>query len=163
MTSHLNRLHIGRTLNIRSTSPWDAASTINTRARSPTGTPPARIFFLFSNRIRLSNSGSTSPLDDYRRFFRFEVQIRQDERVVGTLSERRRSGSGGEHRAPLYVIAGAALAAAYGKSEAWPGGIGLILLDEFGGTAGIARSRIGSSRYISVWMRIAGSSRWPPA
>lgn len=76
--------------------------------------------------------GSTSPLDDYRRFFRFEVQIRQDERVVGTLSERMRSGSGGEHRAPLYVIAGAALAAAYGKSEAWPGGIGLILLDEFG-------------------------------
>lgn len=76
--------------------------------------------------------GSTSPLDDYRRFFRFEVQIRQDERVVGTLSERMRSGSGGEHRAPLYVIAGAALAAAYGKSAAYPGGIGLILLDEFG-------------------------------
>jgi chromosome segregation protein len=73
-----------------------------------------------------------SPLDDYRRFFRFEVQIRQEERVIGTLSERMRSGSGGEHRAPLYVIAGAALAAAYGKSEAHPGGLGLILLDEFG-------------------------------
>lgn len=73
-----------------------------------------------------------SPLDDYRRFFRFEVQIRQEERIIGTLSERMRSGSGGEHRAPLYVIAGAALAAAYGKSEAHPGGIGLILLDEFG-------------------------------
>jgi len=75
---------------------------------------------------------TTSPLDDYRRFFRFEVQIRQDDRVIGTLSERMRSGSGGEHRAPLYVIAGAALAAAYGKSEAHPGGMGLILLDEFG-------------------------------
>ncbi|KAA0072382.1 hypothetical protein CIW53_01605 [Rhodanobacter sp. T12-5] len=75
---------------------------------------------------------AASPLDDYRRFFRFEVQIRQDERIIGTLSERMRSGSGGEHRAPLYVIAGAALAAAYGKSEAHPGGIGLILLDEFG-------------------------------
>ena len=75
---------------------------------------------------------ATSPLDDYRRFFRFEVQIRQDDRVIGTLSERMRSGSGGEHRAPLYVIAGAALAAAYGKTEAQPGGIGLILLDEFG-------------------------------
>ena len=73
-----------------------------------------------------------SPLDDYRRFFRFEVQVRQGERVIGTLSERMRSGSGGEHRAPLYVIAGAALAAAYGKSEAHPGGLGLILLDEFG-------------------------------
>lgn len=75
---------------------------------------------------------TASPLDDYRRFFRFEVQIRQDDRVIGTLSERMRSGSGGEHRAPLYVIAGAALAAAYGKSDAHPGGMGLILLDEFG-------------------------------
>ena len=73
-----------------------------------------------------------SPLDDYRRFFQFGVQIRQDDRVIGTLSERMRSGSGGEHRAPLYVIAGAALAAAYGKSEAHPGGLGLVLLDEFG-------------------------------
>jgi chromosome segregation protein len=77
---------------------------------------------------RLANS----PLDDYRRFFHFGVEIRQDERLVGTLSERMRSGSGGEHRAPLYVIAGAALAAAYGKSEAHSGGIGVILLDEFG-------------------------------
>lgn len=73
-----------------------------------------------------------SPLDDYRRFFRFEVKIRQEDRDIGTLSERMRSGSGGEHRAPLYVIAGAALAAAYGKSAATPGGMGLILLDEFG-------------------------------
>lgn len=76
--------------------------------------------------------GAASPLDDYRRFFRFEVQIRHDDQVIGNLSERMRSGSGGEHRAPLYVIAGAALAAAYGKSEAYPGGIGVILLDEFG-------------------------------
>ncbi|MBP1473847.1 AAA family ATPase [Frateuria sp. MAH-13] len=80
----------------------------------------------------LATRAAASPLDDYRRFFRFEVQIRHDERVIGTLSERMRSGSGGEHRAPLYVIAGAALAAAYGKSEAHPDGIGLILLDEFG-------------------------------
>jgi uncharacterized protein YPO0396 len=77
-------------------------------------------------------TAAASPLDDYRRFFHFEVRILQDERVIGTLSERMRSGSGGEHRAPLYVIAGAALAAAYGKSEAHPGGLGLILLDEFG-------------------------------
>lgn len=76
--------------------------------------------------------GAASALDDYRRFFRFEVQIRQDDKVIGSLSERMRSGSGGEHRAPLYVIAGAALAAAYGKSAAHPGGLGLILLDEFG-------------------------------
>lgn len=79
-----------------------------------------------------ARSTITSPLDDYRRFFRFEVQIKQEDRIVGTLSERMRSGSGGEHRAPLYVIAGAALAAAYGKSDAHRGGLGLILLDEFG-------------------------------
>jgi len=79
-----------------------------------------------------ASRGAASPLDDYRRFFRFEVQIREGDRVIGSLSERMRSGSGGEHRAPLYVIAGAALAAAYGKSETHTGGLGLILLDEFG-------------------------------
>ena len=79
-----------------------------------------------------ARGATPSPLDDYRRFFRFEVEVRQDDRVIGTLSERMRSGSGGEHRAPLYVIAGAALAAAYGKSETETGGLGLILLDEFG-------------------------------
>ena len=73
-----------------------------------------------------------SPLDDYRRFFSFEVNIQQDGRVIGTLSERMRSGSGGEHRAPMYVIAGAALAAAYGKRDGQQGGLGLIMLDEFG-------------------------------
>jgi uncharacterized protein YPO0396 len=73
-----------------------------------------------------------SPLDDYRRFFSFEVVIKQDDTVIGTLSERMRSGSGGEHRAPLYVIAGAALAAAYGKGDGQHGGLGVIMLDEFG-------------------------------
>ena len=61
---------------------------------------------------------------------RFNIQ--QDGRVIGTLSERMRSGSGGEHRAPMYVIAGAALAAAYGKRDGQQGGLGLIMLDEFG-------------------------------
>lgn len=77
-------------------------------------------------------AGASSPLDDYRRFFSFEVVIKQEDTVIGTLSERMRSGSGGEHRAPLYVIAGAALAAAYGKGEGQQGGIGVIMLDEFG-------------------------------
>ena len=81
---------------------------------------------------KIVGKGGVSPLDDYRRFFSFEVEIRQGERTVGTLSERMRSGSGGEHRAPMYVIAGAALAAAYGKSEGQSGGLGLMMLDEFG-------------------------------
>ena len=81
---------------------------------------------------KIVGKGGVSPLDDYRRFFSFEVEIRQGERTIGTLSERMRSGSGGEHRAPMYVIAGAALAAAYGKSEGQSGGLGLMMLDEFG-------------------------------
>lgn len=82
---------------------------------------------------RTTTRGLTaSPLDDYRLFFRFEVVIKSEGAVVGTLSKRMRSGSGGEHRAPLYVIAGASLAAAYGKQRGILGGLGLILLDEFG-------------------------------
>lgn len=83
---------------------------------------------------KVGGKGATmpSPLDDYRRFFNFEVNIKQGDAVIGTLSERMRSGSGGEHRAPLYIIAGAALAAAYGKSEGHSGGLGVIMLDEFG-------------------------------
>ncbi|MET0288188.1 MAG: SbcC/MukB-like Walker B domain-containing protein [Pseudoxanthomonas sp.] len=73
-----------------------------------------------------------SPLDDYRLFYRFEVIIKQDDREVGTLSKRMKSGSGGEHRAPLYVIAGASLASAYGKKATDASGLGVILLDEFG-------------------------------
>ena len=42
---------------------------------------------------------AASPLDDYRLFFRFEVVIKSEGAVVGTLSKRMRSGSGGEHRA----------------------------------------------------------------
>lgn len=94
------------------------------------GEVPAALRELIEDNV--AQRGAASPLDDYRRFFRFEVQIREGDKVIGNLSERMRSGSGGEHRAPLYVIAGAALAAAYGKSEAYPGGMGLILLDEFG-------------------------------
>ena len=97
---------------------------------------------------------AASPLDDYRRFFHFGVEIRQDDRVIGTLSERMRSGSGGEHRAPLYVIAGAALAAAYGKSEAHPGGLGVILLDEFGDKIDAQNARATSNYLRSLGLQL---------
>jgi len=85
------------------------------------------------------------------------VQIRQEDRVLSNLSERMRSGSGGEPRAPLYVIAGAALAAAYGKSEAHPGGLGLILLDEFGDKidAQNARAITGYLRSLGLQLMLA--------
>lgn len=58
-------------------------------------------------------TGVSSPLDDYREFFEFDIEIRREDPItkelksVGLLSKRLGAGSGGEHRAPLYVIAGA--------------------------------------------------------
>jgi len=77
-----------------------------------------------------------SPLDDYREFFEFDVQIQREDpvtavrRQVGMLSQRVGPGSGGEHRAPLYVMAGAALASAYHAKPGDDSGIRLIVLDE---------------------------------
>jgi chromosome segregation protein len=96
------------------------------------GEVPAAFRDIIEDKVGSKGANTPSPLDDYRRFFSFEVVIKQEETVIGTLSERMRSGSGGEHRAPLYVIAGAALAAAYGKAEGQQGGLGVIMLDEFG-------------------------------
>lgn len=48
-----------------------------------------------------------SPLDDYREFFDFDIEVLREEASTGTtkhigwLSKRVGSGSGGEHRAPL--------------------------------------------------------------
>ena len=69
-----------------------------------------------------------SPLQDHRRFFAFDVQILQNGAPAGVLSKRFDHSSGGEHRTPLYVIFGAALAAAYGAAAGAPSG--LMLLDE---------------------------------
>jgi uncharacterized protein YPO0396 len=77
-----------------------------------------------------------SPLDDYREFFEFDIEIQREDPVtkqrksIGHLSKRLGSGSGGEHRAPLYVIAGAALASAYRLESGKRQGMRLILLDE---------------------------------
>ena len=72
----------------------------------------------------------TSPLNDHRRFFGYDVEILGADGPIGLLSKRLGPGSGGEHRTPLYVIFGAALAAAYGKSRGTQTGGGIMLLDE---------------------------------
>ena len=72
----------------------------------------------------------TSPLNDHRRFFSYDVEILGSEGPIGLLSKRLGPGSGGEHRTPLYVIFGAALAAAYGKSRGSQARGGIMLLDE---------------------------------
>lgn len=72
----------------------------------------------------------TSPLNDHRRFFSYDVEILAGNAPIGLLSKRLGPGSGGEHRTPLYVIFGAALAAAYGKSRSAQTSGGIMLLDE---------------------------------
>lgn len=72
----------------------------------------------------------TSPLNDHRRFFSYDVEIVAQNATIALLSKRLGPGSGGEHRTPLYVIFGAALAAAYGKSRNAGTGGGIMLLDE---------------------------------
>lgn len=71
-----------------------------------------------------------SPLNDHRLFFIYDVDIYAGGELKGKLSKRFGPGSGGEHRTPLYVIFGAALAAAFGKPAGTPGCGGLIMLDE---------------------------------
>jgi chromosome segregation protein len=75
------------------------------------------------------NAGN--PLDDYRLLFSFDLVVSRDGRKDTVLSKRLGVGSNGEHRAPFYVIAGAAMAAAYridaGKHST---GAGVMLLDE---------------------------------
>lgn len=72
----------------------------------------------------------TSPLSDHRRFFSYDVEISNNGTAKGWLSKRFGPGSGGEHRTPLYVIFGAALAAAYGKARGVQTAGGIIMLDE---------------------------------
>lgn len=76
-----------------------------------------------------------SPLDDYREYFDFDVEVLRETadgslKHVGWLSKRVGSGSGGEHRAPLYVIAGAAMASAYRLERGDESGIRLLVVDE---------------------------------
>ncbi|WP_296033295.1 SbcC/MukB-like Walker B domain-containing protein [uncultured Alcanivorax sp.] len=95
--------------------------------------PPEFQVLLDENTV--TGAPARSPLDDYREFFDFDIEIyrRDAERhrvTLGRLSRRIGTGSGGEHRAPLYVIAGAALASAYHLSSNNQDGLALIALDE---------------------------------
>ncbi|WP_241082021.1 SbcC/MukB-like Walker B domain-containing protein [Achromobacter xylosoxidans] len=85
----------------------------------------------------LVGAGSVkSPLDDYREFFEFDVEVQRVDSVTGIakrtglLSKRVGSGSGGEHRSPLYVIAGAAIASAYRLERGDDSGLRLLVIDE---------------------------------
>ncbi len=100
------------------------------------GELPLEFRALLEDKIAPGATGVRSPLDDYREFFEFDIEILREEpltktpKVVGHLSKRLGPGSGGEHRAPLYVIAGAALASAYRLDRNHKDGLRLMLLDE---------------------------------
>lgn len=72
----------------------------------------------------------TNPLDDYRTLFTFDLMIDREGKKSIPLSRRLGVGSNGEHRTPFYVIAGAAMAAAYRIDAGKHTGAGLMLLDE---------------------------------
>src|SRR5438046_1850402 len=65
--------------------------------------------------LDLAESGGKgeNPLEDFRVLFAFDVLIEHDGVVITKLSKRLGTGSGGEYKSPFYVVAGAALAAAY--------------------------------------------------
>lgn len=77
------------------------------------------------------NDKGNNPLEDYRLFYNFDLEIRVDGIKVDLLSKRMGVASNGEHRVPFYVIAGAALATAYRiKQGAKHQGAGVMILDE---------------------------------
>ena len=100
------------------------------------GGVPDQFRQLLDDKIAAGAAGMSSPLDDYREFFEFDIQVLRDDpvtrqpKIVANMSKRIGSGSGGEHRAPLYVIAGAALASAYRLDRGNAGGLRLMLIDE---------------------------------
>jgi chromosome segregation protein len=90
-----------------------------------------RIIELLEQQANPDAARIPNPLEDYRLLFTFDLLIEKDNHVISRLSKRIGTGSNGEHRTPFYVIAGAALAAAYriapGKKAE---GAALMLLDE---------------------------------
>lgn len=100
------------------------------------GSIPPQFEELLRDKTATGNAATKSPLDDYREFYEFDIRIDCEDpqtgvsKTVGHLSKRIGPGSGGEHRAPLYVIAGAALYSAYRMDRNNRDGLRLILLDE---------------------------------
>ena len=83
----------------------------------------------------LKSEGESSLLQDYRNFYNFELVIKdlQGKRKT-TLTQRIKTGSGGEHQVPFYVAMAAALAASYrlreGPDGRAVGGMSLSVFDE---------------------------------
>ena len=83
----------------------------------------------------LKNEGESNLLQDYRNFYNFELVVKdlQGNRKT-TLTQRIKTGSGGEHQVPFYVAMAAALGATYRLKEGSDGnavgGFSLSVFDE---------------------------------
>jgi len=83
----------------------------------------------------LRSEGESSLLQDYRNFYNFELVIKDlNGNRKTTLTQRIKTGSGGEHQVPFYVAMAAALAASYrlkeGPEGRAVGGMSLSVFDE---------------------------------
>ncbi|MCV6590962.1 MAG: AAA family ATPase [Marinobacterium sp.] len=83
----------------------------------------------------LKDEGESSLLQDYRNFYNFELVVKDlDGNRKTTLTQRIKTGSGGEHQVPFYVAMAAALGATYrlreGSSGQPIGGMSLSVFDE---------------------------------
>ncbi len=71
----------------------------------------------------LKDEGEASILQDYRNFYNFELVIKDlDGNIKTNLSQRIKTGSGGEHQVPFYVAIAAGLGATY-RLKQTPGGL----------------------------------------
>ncbi|MCP4594937.1 SbcC/MukB-like Walker B domain-containing protein [Neptuniibacter sp.] len=83
----------------------------------------------------LKDEGESSLLQDYRNFYNFELVVKDlDGNRKTTLSQRIKTGSGGEHQVPFYVAIAAAMGATYRLREGSDGqplgGMSLSVFDE---------------------------------
>ncbi|WP_415900598.1 SbcC/MukB-like Walker B domain-containing protein [Neptuniibacter sp. QD48_11] len=83
----------------------------------------------------LKDEGESSLLQDYRNFYNFELVVKDlDGNRKTTLTQRIKTGSGGEHQVPFYVAIAAAQAATYRLREGNDGnplgGMSLSVFDE---------------------------------
>ncbi|RDE25265.1 hypothetical protein DV711_06860 [Motiliproteus coralliicola] len=83
----------------------------------------------------LKDEGESSILQDYRNFYNFELVIKDlDGNIKTNLSQRIKTGSGGEHQVPFYVAIAAGMGATYRIKQAMDGkplgGISLSMFDE---------------------------------
>ncbi|NVK41764.1 MAG: hypothetical protein HWE39_11030 [Oceanospirillaceae bacterium] len=83
----------------------------------------------------LKDEGESSLLQDYRNFYNFELVVKDlDGNRKTTLTQRIKTGSGGEHQVPFYVAIAAAMGATYRLREGADGkplgGMSLSVFDE---------------------------------